>query len=113
MNYQKKIKSLLKSILQNVILIVIICCTMFSCQSQNKNTTRYYEAAYFGQDSANEIRYGSYFFSVSNNNFPSIEETRGLIIADYKLKFTATDKRMTIWIVEFKNKKEWLKWNHK
>lgn len=98
---------------QPCMLAMLLLCAVLSTQAQKKDTNRYFEAAYLGQDSTGNLKYGSYFFSTSNNGFPSIEETKALIIVDYKLNFTPVDSRMSIWIVEFKNKKEWLKWNHK
>lgn len=84
-----------------------------SVHAQKRDTNRYFEAAYFGQDSTGQIMYGTYFFAMKNRGFGSIEEVRALIIVAYKLNFSPLDNKLAIWVTEFKNKEEFEKWNHK
>jgi len=58
------------------------------------------------------FRHGSYFFYAIDNYFPTIEEAKKIVIDGYNLPFKPTDAKLTIWITEFKNKAEWLKWYH-
>jgi hypothetical protein len=94
-----------------VLAAIFLLCAV-SVNAQVKSKVRYFQASYVGQDSLGLIRHGSYFFSTNNNYFPSIEETKAIVITGYKLNFTPKDARLTIWLTEFKTKTEWLRWYH-
>lgn len=100
--------------MKKLILLLLTVIAMYICKAQtiDFNATRYYQASYFGEDSVGHLKYGIFFFSTNGNTFPSIEEAKATVIIGYKLAFSPIDDRMAIWITEFKNKMEWLKWNH-
>lgn len=99
----------LKTILLTTIVAFVLTITSFS--QTKKDTNRYFQVSYFGQDTIGRIKYGSYFFSTTNKGFVSIEQAKAIVIAGYHLSFTPFDDRLAIWITEFNNKTEWLKWN--
>lgn len=96
--------------MKKIILISILFIGSHSF-AQKKDTNRYFEAAYVGQDSVGHLKYGTYYFAMKNGYFPSMAETKTLIIAAYNLQFSPLDSRLAIWLTEFKNKKEFDKWN--
>jgi len=93
--------------------ILLLCAVFYQAHPKKIEKTRYFQASYIGQDSIGLIRHGSYFFSTNNDYFPTIEESRSIVINGYKLNFTPKDASLTIWLTEFKTKSEWLKWYHK
>lgn len=99
--------------MKKIIIILTAIVLTNSVKAQKTDTNRYFQVSYFGQDTIGQIRYGTYFFYITNNSFPDQKQAKAIVITGYHLKFTPTDERLTVWITEFKNKKEWLKWNSK
>lgn len=92
-------------------LIIILLLTPLVLFSQKKNTTRYFEAMYFGQQDDMHLKYGTYFFTTKDRGFPTTEEVRALIIIAYKLTFELTNNTLAIIVTEFKNKQEYTKFS--
>ena len=95
-----------------VILAITMLCAV-SVNAQKKDATRYYQAMFYGEDSAGVLKYGTYFFSTNNNYFPTKFDVKKIIIDGYKMKFSYNDKHLAVIITEFKNKYDFLKWNVK
>lgn len=93
-------------------LVILMLCAVF-CKSQTKSSTRYFQAIYVGVDSTGHLKYGTYYFTTEKNYFPTREEVNKIIVGGYKLAFAINDPSFAVTICEFKNKNDWLKWNHK
>lgn len=76
-----------------------------------KDSHRYFEVLYFGQDSTYSLKYGTYYFT-TNGAFPSKEEVQKVIIDGYKLQFSYHSNKLAIILKEFKNEDEYNKFNH-
>jgi hypothetical protein len=92
--------------------ILLLVAMMVKAQTQPKVKERFFMATYISVDSiTNGLRWGSYFYSTTGGYFPNRHEIYRLIIKEYKLQ--CSEKEFVITPTEFKNKKEWLKFNMK
>lgn len=108
-------KSSKSSLIQRaaIILAMLLLCAVLSTEAQKKDTNRYYQAMFYGVDTAGHLKYGTYFFSMKDNYFPMKSEVNKIIIDEYKLKFTYDSKNLAVIVTEFKNKYDFWKWNVK
>ena len=97
---------------QATIAAALFLCAVF-CHAQKKDTNRYYQAIFYGIDSTGHLKYGTYFFSMKYNYFPTKIEVNKIIIDGYKIKFSYDDRNLAVIITEFKNKQDFDKWNVK
>lgn len=85
----------------------------YEAHKVKKDNNRYFEAMYVGLDTSGHLKYGTYYFETDDNYYPTKEDVNNLIIKDYKLKFSYNNPSLAVILTEFKNKDEWLKFNHK
>lgn len=99
--------------MKKILIAVIIILVTNSAICQKSTKERYFQVSFFGVDTLGAQRYGTYFFNTKDSYFPTIEEVQKIVIDDYKLRFTYDSRNISLTITEFKNRQEWIKFNHK
>lgn len=94
-----------------LLILLFFCFSICNGQSKN-NKVRYFGITYYGQDTLHHLRYGTYYISTNYGYFPTIEECQKCCIDGYKLDFPYKTVALMIVLSEFKNKEEWLQFNH-
>lgn len=95
-----------------LLLVILLLIAIMSKAQGKQKPKRYFAAIYISTDSiTGSLHYGTYYWTMTNGGFANRHEIYKLIIDDFKIKCRESEFRIIP--IEFKNKKEWLKFNDK